>query len=147
MRQFFLVVLIAAILGCSCSSIPKPDDQRERQYSAAAISLPDFAMKITAYYEAQKLPIPKDFDARQFFDVLESAYPDRVRVKQIKDNFKVSVRSLDGGYYSVMLCDPETDAKVMEDISCHLNRVEVQSWQNQTRSPCVFESNWRQYCE
>ncbi|MGZ3940126.1 MAG: hypothetical protein ACXVBK_15250, partial [Flavisolibacter sp.] len=65
----------------------------------------------------------------QFFDVLEKIYPDQSRVKHIQESYKVSVRLLDRGFYSVMICDPKTDLKIMEDLSCHLNRVEIRSWE------------------
>jgi hypothetical protein len=67
-------------------------------------------------------------------------------VSFVQNNYKVSVRPLNGGY-SAMLCDPQTDRKVMEDLSCHLDRVEIRSWENDTPVPCVFESKWKPYCE
>ncbi len=117
-----------------------------KEYSATAISLSDFSMKTVAYYQSQNLPIPNDFDASQFFALLQRIYPDQSRVNFVQSNYKVSVRPLDGGY-SVMLCDPQTNRKIMEDLSCHLDRVEIRSWDSGTESPCVFESNWNPYCQ
>jgi hypothetical protein len=117
-----------------------------KQYSSAAIALSDFSMKIIAHYESQGLSVPIDFNTHQFISILENVYPDQKRVKEIQDKYKISVRSLDNGY-SVMLCDPQTNVKIMEDISCHLNYVEIHSWKNPSSTPCVFEDNWKPYCQ
>jgi hypothetical protein len=148
MRRFAGIFIIIALIGCVHHGAPSTsNEEKAREYSAASITLSDFSMKIVGYYEAQQLSIPKDFDAKQFFDVLEKKYPDQSRVKHIKESYKVSVRPLDGGFYSVMLCDPKTDVKIMEDISCHLNRVEISPWENNGSGACVFESNWKPYCD
>jgi hypothetical protein len=148
MRRFALTLTIVVLLGCvSNRALSASDEAKVREYSAAAVTLSDFSMKIVGYYEAQKLSVPKEFDTKQFFDVLEKIYPDQSRVKHIQESYKVSVRPLDGGFYSVMLCDPKTDVKIMEDLSCHLNRVEIRSWEKNAGAQCVFESNWKPYCE
>jgi hypothetical protein len=108
--------------------------------------LSDFSMKIVGYYQSQNLTIPKDFDTKQFFSLLEKIYQDQSSVKHIQNNYRVFVRPIDGGY-SVMLCDPKTDRKIMEDLSCHVNRVEIRSWESNVPAPCVCEGNWKQYCE
>ena len=148
MRRLALTLSIIVLLGCvSNRALSASDEAKVREYSATAVTLSDFSMKIVGYYEAQKLSIPKDFDTRQFFDVLEKIYPDQSRVKHIQESYKVSVRLLDGGFYSVMLCDSRIDVKIMEDLSCHLNRVEIRSWENNAGAQCVFESDWKTYCE
>ena len=103
-------------------------------------------MKIVAYYQSQNLSLPEDFDTRQFFALLQKIYPDQPGVASIQNNYRVSVRRLDGGY-SVMICDPKTYQKIMEDLSCHLNRVEIRSWESPTPGECVFENNWKPYCD
>ncbi|MGO9138756.1 MAG: hypothetical protein ACLP9S_02675 [Syntrophales bacterium] len=148
MRRFALTLTIVVLLGCvSNRALSASDEEKMREYSATAITLSDFSMKIVGYYQAQKLSVPKDFDTKQFFDVLEKIYSDQSRVKHIHESYKVSVRPLDGGFYSVMLCDPKTDVKIMEDLSCHLNRVEIKSWENNAGAQCIFEINWKPYCE
>jgi hypothetical protein len=147
LRRLAVILMIVMLSACIHKGvISTPSDEKLREYSVTATTLSDFSMKITAYYEAQKLSIPKDFDAKQFFEAL-SKYPDRSRVKHIRESYKVSVRPLEGGYYSVMLCDPKTDQKIMEDLSCHLTRVEIRSWENNVAAPCIFEKNWGPFCE
>ena len=147
MRRFAIAILFVTLFGCAHSGImPAPGGENVKEYSATAISLSDFSMKTVAHYQSQNLPIPIDFNARQFFALLERIYPDQSRVSFVQSNYGVLVRPLDGGY-SVMLCDPQTNRKIMEDLSCHLNRVEIRSWESGVESPCVFESNWRPYCQ
>jgi hypothetical protein len=103
-------------------------------------------MKIVGYYQSKSIPIPNDFNADKFFALLRDIYPDQTRVMSIKNNYRVSVRPLDRGY-SVMLCDLRTNKKIMEDFSCHVNRVELKSWESDVATVCVFENDWKPYCE
>jgi hypothetical protein len=147
MKKFIASLLIFVVLGCAHNGVfSMSSEEKTREYSSTAVTLSDFSMTIVAYYQSQNLSVPKDFDTQQFFALLRKMYPDQPRVKSIQNNYRVSVRSLDGGY-SVMLCDPKTDQKIMEDLSCHLNRVEIRSWENAVVSPCVFEASWKSYCE
>ena len=147
MQRFAIVLLVCVLVGCAHNgSSLKSTEEQAREYSATAVSLSDFSMKIVAHYQSQNLSVPNNFDMDQFFTLLENIYPDQSRVSFVQRNYKVSVRPLDGGY-SVMLCDPRADRKIMEDLSCHLNRVEIRSWESGVESPCVFESNWKPYCQ
>jgi hypothetical protein len=147
MKKFGAVLLVFVLLGCVHNGTSSmPSEEKAREYSSAAVTLSDFSMKIVAYYQSQNLSVPKDLDTQQFFTLLEKIYPDQSRVKFIQNNYQVSVRGLNGGY-SVMLCDPKTNQKIMEDLSCHLDRVEIRSWESTTSSQCVFENNWKPYCE
>ncbi|MGA2240320.1 MAG: hypothetical protein ABSH06_16020 [Thermodesulfobacteriota bacterium] len=147
MKQFVAVLLVFILLGCAHNgAFSMSSEEKVREYSSTVVTLSDFSMKIVAYYQSQNLSVPKDFDTQQFFALLEKIYPDQSRVKFIQNNYQVSVRSLNGGY-SVMLCDPKTNQKIMEDLSCHLDRVEIRSWESTTSSQCVFENNWKPYCE
>ena len=150
MRRFVLqmaaFLLVALIAGCNHGGSLKSSEEQTREYSATAVSLSDFSMKVIAYYQSQGQSVPDTFDAGQFFTVLEKTYPDQDRVNSIRGSYKVSARPLEGGY-SVMLCDMREDRKIMEDLSCHLNRVEIRSWEGDKPAPCVFEDNWKQYCQ
>lgn len=151
MRRFVITItiLVINIFGCvDLYTTHVPSEGNVKEYSTTAIWLSDFSMTIAGYYETQSLSVPKDFDKKQFFDVLEKKYPDQSHVKYVKENYSVSVRPLEGNYYSVMLCDPKTNRKIMEDLSCHLDRVEIRSWESSNAdSQCVFESNWKLFCE
>jgi hypothetical protein len=141
-----LAIALLGIVLMSCTHATILSGPTERDYSAAAITLPDFSAKIMGSFQSRGLAIPNDFDAQKYFVLLQQIYPDQSRVKSIQDNYRVSVRPLDGGY-SVMLCDLKTDRKIMEDMSCHTSRVELRSWESDSIAPCVFEKNWQPYCE
>ena len=73
-------------------------------------------------------------------------YPDQSKVEMIKRDFKIKAHTIDHNY-SVVLCDPNTDAKLMEDLSCTLNRVDIRFWDKENTSPCEFEKKWEEYCK
>ena len=147
MRHCAIILAALVFVACSTSAVvSKPTEEEARAYSAAAVTLSDFSMEIVAHYQSTRTSVPEDFDAGKFFAVLEDIYRDKARIRSIKDNYHVSVRPLDGGY-SVMLCDPRTERKIMEDFSCTLTKVDVMSWESDVPVPCVFENDWKKYCE
>ena len=147
MQRFVMLLLVSVLVGCAHPGSPlKPTEDQTREYSATAVTLSDFSMKIVAYYQSKNLSVLSDFDMKQFFMLLEKIYPDQARVDFIRSSYRVSVRPLDGGY-SVMLCDPQAHRKIMEDLSCHLNRVEIRLWERNTPVPCAFEDDWKPYCQ
>ena len=141
------VLLVAFLFFYGCSYIyAKDDEDKAKEYSKIEIILSDFSKKIIAYYERQNIPIPKDFNEKQFIEVLEKVYPDQTKVELIKKDFKIRAHSLDNNY-SVVLCDPITDSKLMEDLSCHTTHVEIRLWDKEGIYPCTFEENWEAYCK
>ena len=141
------VLLVIFLLFAGCSYIyVKNDEGKVREYSKIEIILSDFSKKITAYYEKQSISIPKDFDEKQFIEVLEKAYPNQSKVELIKKDFKIKAHSIDNNY-SVVLCDPDTGSKLMEDLSCHTTHVEIRFWDKEGNYPCIFEENWEIYCK
>jgi hypothetical protein len=147
MKKIILFLLVFIISGCVHNDVQSmPNEEKVREYSSTATTLSDFSMKIVAYNQSQNLSIPENFDTQQFFTLLEKIYPDQSKVKFIQNNYQVSVRSLSGDY-SIMLCDPKTNKKVMEDLSCHLNSVEIRSWESDAVSQCTFEKDWKSFCK
>lgn len=148
MRKLFVFVVASSFFfGCSYGSIyAKEDEDKAKEYSKIEIILSDFSKKITAHYAKQNMPIPKDFDEKQFIEVLEKVYPDQNKVELIKKNFKIKAHSMDDTY-SVVLCEPDTGSKLMEDLSCHTTHVEIRFWDKEGTHPCTFEENWEAYCK
>lgn len=148
MRKISIVLLIFIVFyGCSFGNIyAKDDEDKAKEYSKIEILLSDFSKKITAHYAKQNLFIPKDFDEKQFIEVLEKTYPDQSKVELIKKNFKIKAHSVDN-IYSVILCNPDTDNKLMEDLSCTLNKVDIRFWDKEGTHPCIFEENSELYCK
>ena len=141
------VLLVIFLLFAGCSYIyVKNDEGKVREYSKIEIILSDFSKKVTAYYEKQNISIPKDFDERQFIEVLEKVYPDQDKVELIKKNFKIKAHSIDNSY-SVVLCNSDTGNKLMEDLSCTLSKVDIRFWDKEGTYFCTFEENWERYCK
>lgn len=141
------VLLVAFLFFYGCSYIHvKDDEDKAQEYSKIEIILSDFSKKIIAYYEKQNMPIPGDFDEKQFIEVLENAYPDQTKVELIKRDFKIKARSIDNDY-SVVLCNLDTGDKLMEDLSCTLNKVDIRFWDKEGTYPCTFEDNWEVLCK
>ena len=141
------VLLVAFLFFYGCSYIYAKDaEDKAKEYSKIEIILSDFSKKITAYYERQNREIPKDFNEKQFIEVLEKVYPDQAKVELIKKDFKIKARSVDN-IYSVILCNPDTDNKLMEDLSCTLNKVDIRFWDKEGTHPCIFEENSELYCK
>ena len=146
MRKLFVVLTVFLIFaGCSYIYV-KDEEDRARKYSNIEITLSDFSKKIIAYYERQSQSFPEYFDEKDFIELLEKVYPDQSKVESIKRDFKIKARSIDNNY-SVVLCNPDTDGKLMEDLSCTLNRVDIRLWEKDIAMPCQFEENWEGYCK
>ena len=150
MKKFITIMVIALFFyGCPLSKGDKNNEEKSEKYSQVEIILSDFSKKITSYYEGRKQPIPNNFDYKEFIRILEKTYPDQGKVNLIKKNYKIKARSANNGY-SVVLCDPDTNNKLMEDIAdprCSLSKVEIRFWDKEHVYPCIFEENWLQYCK
>lgn len=140
-----LLVVFLLFAGCSYFYV-KNDEGKAKEYSKIEIILSDFSKKITAYYGKQNISIPKDFDEKQFIEVLEKVYPDQAKVELIKKDFKIKARPMDNNY-SVVLCEHGIGSKLMEDLSCHTTHVEIRFWDKEGTYPCTFEENWEVYCK
>jgi len=54
MRRFTAILIVIVLLGCvSNRALSASDEAKMREYSATAVTLSDFSMKIVGYYEAQ----------------------------------------------------------------------------------------------
>lgn len=138
-----IMALLPLLIILQCNAA---NDDKARYYGRVEMLMIDFSKKIKAHYRSQGLKIPHDFDKKQFFAVLEEVYPDQDKVRFIKENFKIKARAVNGNY-AVILCDPKTQKKILEDLSCHLGRVEIRYWDKEPQPPCGFEKNWEAYCK
>jgi hypothetical protein len=150
MKNIITVIIIALFFyGCPLIKGDKNNDEKAEKYSQVEIILSDFSKKITSYYDRKNQSIPANFDEKEFIRILEENYPNQGKVTLIKKNYKIKARSVNNGY-SVVLCDPDTNNKLMEDIAdprCSLSRVEIRFWDKEGTYPCIFEENWLQYCK
>lgn len=140
---FFIIGWL--FFGCTGLKI-KPVVTQERYYSKIERMVVDFSKKIKAYYENQHKSIPKDFNGDTYIELLENIYPDKSKVEMVERSFKIKARAIDDNF-SVMLCGPSTGSKVMEDLSCYLDHVEIRCWDKKDHIPCKFDDNWETYCK
>lgn len=138
----FLVLISVAVSGCTFLGYCK---KQQLDYSSTEILFSDFSYKITAYYAEKSQVIPKDFNEDEFIKILEEVYPDKAKVKSIKKDFRIRAHQI-GQYYSVVVCKPNTGAKLMEDFSCSLNHVDIRYWDREGSIQCEFENEWQTYC-
>jgi len=144
-KKLALVLSVLMLLN-GCSYICSNKGYTEK-YSQAETSLSDFSKKVIGHYSELNIDIPETFDGAEFIRVLEQIYPDKSHVESIKNNYKVLARRLDANNYSVVLCDPKTGNKIMEDLSLSMSRVECDYWKKGLVLPCEFEKDWHKNCE
>jgi hypothetical protein len=147
MRKFAPFFLAFLLLGCSIGSLfAKADEEKVRQFSSLEIILSDMSKKVIAHYDKQGKTVPPGFDEKQFIEVLEKIYPDKEKVERIRDGYRIKARPVDNNY-SVVLCDRENGNKLLEDLSCTLNKVDVRYWDKNTPAECEFEADWKRFCK
>jgi len=147
MRKYAPFLIALTVWGCTTGSLfANENEGRVKEYSSLEITLSDMSKKITAYYGKQGKMVPQDFNENEFIGVLEKTYPDKAKVEKIKDTYRIKARAIDGDY-SVVLCDPGTGNKLMEDFSCTLNKVDIRHWDKDTAAACEFEPEWQKYCK
>lgn len=140
-----LVLLFLFLISLGCFHI-NINTNNENNYSQIEILLADFSKKITAYYTNQNQPIPTNFDENEFIKTIEKIYPDKNKIELIKNKYKIKARAI-GQDYSIVLCNTDTNSKLMEDFSCTLNKVDIRYWDKEGRHFCEFEEKWQKYCE
>lgn len=146
MRKTALSLVLLFIWGCSFGTLhAKVDEEKQREYFSLEVTLSDMSKKITGHYGSEGKTVPPDFDERQFIALLERIYPDKSRVERIRDGYRIKARAVVGGY-AVILCDRETGNKLLEDLSCTLDKVDIRHWDRETAAACEFESDWKSRC-
>ena len=148
-KGLLLLIVILSFSGCFSCSQHSAKEEATIEYSKVEIDLSDFSKKITGFYMGKGESVPDNFDEKRFFEILHEVYPDQAKVEFITKSFTVKAHHIENGY-SVMLCDQKTSNKIMEDAAspkCGLSRVEVRYWEDRKKMPCVFETDWAQYCK
>lgn len=145
-RKALLSLVMALLLLLIISQCNAANEDKAKYYGKVEMLMIDFSKKIKAHYMSQGMKIPPDFDEKQFIAVLEKIYPDQDKVRFVKENFNIKARAIDGNY-DVVLCDRDTQKKILEDLSCHVNKVEIRYWDKEMQPLCGFEKNWEAYCK
>lgn len=143
MRSVLSALILAAILvGCSTGIAAQKDNP-----AAIGAFLTELNQKVTGYMYGQD--IPADFDIAQYKEIVFKVcdHPAcQEKSAALFNDYEIKARKVDG-FFSVMLCDPDTRNKVMEDYSCNNMKVEVRSWEAQTPEDCRFAENWQEIYE
>lgn len=142
MSKYGLLLLALFLSGCATAG---SIERQKETYSPLEVTLIDMSKKITSYYARQEKMVPPGFDGSEFIAVLDQIYPDKKKVDLIKTNYRVEAREV-GGDYSVVLCDPESGRKLLEDFGCTLTRVDVRYWDKEALVSCEFEKDLTQFC-
>lgn len=142
--KLFLVLAVAAVQGCCLFQRPHSPG---RDHANAEIVLTDFSKVITAHYALQGQKIPADFDEAAFFKILEEGYPDKEKLRCIKTTYRTRVKALHEGLYDVILCDPDSSRKLMEDLSCTKLRVDASYWREAVQPECDFQPALESNCQ
>lgn len=134
---FFLLVLIA-----SCTTVDTLR-KRETRFEPIEQSLTNIDQMIAGHLA--KNGIPDGFDVALYRKAIEKVcFPTpacRSQAEGIFNTFIVKAQKVDA-MFTVMLCDKESNSKIMEDFSCNNLRVEIQSWKSEDNMACEFEVNW-----
>ncbi len=133
------LVLILFLAGCSTGIASQKDNP-------AAISsfLTELNQKVKGYMYGQD--IPDSFDIVQYREIISKLcdHPDCKRKSDaLFDGYDVKAKKVNG-FFSVLLCSPETQKKIMEDYSCNNLKVEIRSWEEPTSEDCRFADNWQE---
>ncbi len=140
------LLALAALSGCCWfSPCTTPDEAARADLARTERRLADFSKTINAYYRGRGESVPATFDEVTYFAVLTAEHPSHEEVQEVKSKYRVRARAVAGGY-AVVLCDPTTSRKLMEDLSCTTASVDLRTWDRGGRVPCEFEAEPDSYC-
>lgn len=143
-KTIIFISVVLFLQGCAWfDGNCKFENDTERSRVSNMIS--ELASPITGSYSRR---IPAGFDGKEFSRFLSETYTDPVNKlvsEKIRKCFDIRARKA-GDDYSVMLCNL-MGAKVLEDFSCTLDKVDVKYWNAADPHRCEFEADWQSYCE
>ncbi len=154
MRQrdyLFLLLLVAGFILVGCAHITNNIAEMTDTYGPVESSLTNINQKIASHFVEG---IPDGFGRDTYIGVVRTVCRDNPvclsQANTITEQYRLEARKVDD-MFSVMLCDKQTNKKIMEDFSCNSLRVEVQTWKTGRSEKCVFEDNWQRveqnYCD
>ncbi len=131
-RIFLLwLFIIFSMVGFRCS--PSSQEIDPKEISELEEYLIDFSKKIEGH-RLQTGPLPPDLDAKKFFSILESYYPDKKIIKIIR-KYPVQV-SREGESYVLILCDKGSRMALYKDIGSTITHVDFPYYREGKKVPC-----------
>ncbi len=152
-RGFKAVAVCLALVPlsdcCTLRHCLTPEEARQAKFSRLEQKLVEFSKAVNAY-NAQQGGIAGTFSQQALFAALDAIYPsgpNRKAARDLRKDYTVKARPIAGGFYSVVVCDPVTGGKLLEDVSCKTTRVEVRLWDKEGATACDFVPDVAAYCE
>ena len=139
MKRISLIILVGLLLCSACASIPA------RTTNESMLNfMPYLNEKVAGYLDMNQTAA---LDAQSYKGIVDKVcgpLPSCGKNAAIMfDTYSVQARSVDG-IFSIMLCDKKEAIKIIEDFSCNENKVEIPSFVDSTKVPCVFENKWKE---
>ncbi len=123
-RRFGAALLLVTAIGCAhpCS---------KRDYSDVATRVASFS------YAFAGRELPADFDERQLVATLRAspAYADSIRA--IEQDYRLKAKRA-GGSYLLLVCTPDGERALLEDLGCTPDRVDRRLWETAPGQACAF---------
>ncbi|MBF0464882.1 MAG: hypothetical protein HQK88_10180 [Nitrospirae bacterium] len=132
MKKLLTVLLGIVLFGCV--------EVRVEKYTPVQEDLTSLTQKVEGYYSGK---IPNNFSEVEYKRALQELCPTCTSVANILNNYKLKARIVNYDVITVMLCDKQSNNKVMEDFSCNNNMVEVRTWEKEKPESCEFETDWK----
>jgi hypothetical protein len=146
----FLLLLLVVLILVGCAHTTNNIAEITDTYGPVESSLTNINQKIASHFVEG---IPNGFGRDTYVEAVKTVCHDNPvclsQANAIIEQYRLEARKVDD-MFSVMLCDKETNQKIMEDFSCNDLRVEVQTWKTGRSEKCVFEDDWHRveqnYC-
>jgi hypothetical protein len=124
----FIILSVVGFQWCQCSQEIDPKEVSELEEY-----LIDFSKKMEGH-RLQTGPLPPDLDAKKFFSILESYYPDKKIIKIVK---KYPVRVYrEGESYVLILCDKASKMALYKDLGSTITYVDFPYYREGKKVPC-----------
>lgn len=123
--------IIFSMVGFRCS--PSSQEIDPKEVSELEEYLIDFSKKIEGH-RLQTGSLPPDLDAKKFFSILESYYPDKKILSTVK---KYPVRvSREGESYVLILCDKGSRGALYKDLGATITHVDFPYYREGQKVAC-----------
>lgn len=123
--------IIFSMVGFRCG--PSSQEIDHKEVSELEEYLIDFSKKIEGH-RLQTGSLPLDLDAKKFFSILESYYPDKKIIKIVR-KYPVQV-SREGESYVLILCDKGSKMALYKDIGSTITHVDFPYYREGKKVPC-----------
>jgi hypothetical protein len=135
----FMFILVGFLLCSACASLPaRTADESMLNF------MPYLNQKVAGYIDMNQTATLDTQTYKNIVDKVCGPLPACGKDAAVMfGTYSVQARSL-GDIFSVMLCDRAGTIKILEDFSCNEHKVEILSFQSDTKVQCIFEEKWKE---